>query len=159
TCALRSQAGSSRRGPRSTWSWDQVVTVGPRCGLSLAHRLERGPDLGREQLGLFPGGEVAAPVNYVEVGEAGVGLLGPAARGPEDLAGERGEADRELDLRARLPGRMNCGLRVLPVRPRRRGPGAGQPVHRDVVEDVVPGEAARGLLVDEGAGDLVVGVG
>jgi len=27
------------------------------------------------------------------------------------------------------------------------------------VEDVVPGQAARRLLVDKGAGDLVVGVG
>ena len=32
---------------------------------------------------------------------------------------------------------------VLPVRPGRRGAGAGQPVQRDVVEDVVPGEVAR----------------
>ena len=29
-------------------------------------------------------------------------------RGLEDLAGERGEADRERDFRARLPGRMGC---------------------------------------------------
>ncbi|HET8850909.1 MAG TPA: hypothetical protein VFN02_00130 [Ktedonobacteraceae bacterium] len=33
-----------------------------------------------------------------------------------------------------------------------------QPVQRDVVEDVVPGEMARGLPVDESAGDLVVTV-
>ncbi len=51
-----------------------------RCGLSLAQRLERRPDLGREQLGLFPGGEVAAPVDLVEVDEGGVRLLDPAAR-------------------------------------------------------------------------------
>jgi len=30
--------------------------------------------------------------------------------------------------------------------------------YRDVVQDVVPGEVARGLPVDEGARDLVVGV-
>ena len=47
----------------------------------------------------------------------------------------------------------------LPVRPGRGGAGAGQPVGRDVVQDVVPGEVARGLPVDERAGDLVVGVG
>jgi len=39
---------------------------------------------------------VTAPVDLVEVGQGGVGLLGPAARGPEDLAGERGEADRDV---------------------------------------------------------------
>jgi len=74
----------------------QVVTVKPECGLWLAQRRERRPDLGREQFGLFPGGEVAAPGGLVEVDEVGVDLLGPAARGLEDLAGEDGEADREL---------------------------------------------------------------
>ena len=44
-------------------------------GLSLAQWPERCPDLGREQFGLFPRGEVAAPVDLVKVGEAGVGLL------------------------------------------------------------------------------------
>ena len=46
----------------------------------------------------------------------------------------------------------------LPVRPRRSGAGAGQPVQRDVVEDVIACEVARGLSVDEGARDLVVRV-
>ena len=102
---------------------------------------------------------MAAPVDLVEVGEGGVGLLDPAARGPEDLAGEDGEADRDRDLRRSLPGRAGCGLPVLPVLPGGRGPGAGQPVQRDVVDDVVPGEMARGLPVEEGTGDLVVAVG
>jgi hypothetical protein len=65
---------------------------------------------------------------------------------------------RERDLRRSLPGRKSLGSSALPVRPGRRRPGAGQPVHGDVVEDVVPGEAAGGLPVDKGAGDLVVGV-
>jgi hypothetical protein len=46
----------------------------------LPKRPERRPDLGREQLGLFPGGEVAAPIDLVEVGEVAVRLLDPAAR-------------------------------------------------------------------------------
>src|SRR6201996_2592382 len=124
-----------------------------------AQRPERRPDLGREQLGLLPGGEVAALAGLIEVGEGGVGQLDPAARGPEDLVGERGEADRDRDLRRSLPGRERLGSCALPVRPGRRGPGAGQPVHGDVVEDVVPGEAPGRLPVDEGAGDLVVRVG
>ena len=103
---------------------------------------------------------MAALVDLVEVGDVGVGLLDPAARGPEDLAGERGEADRELDLRTRLarPHRAAACV-VLPVRPGGRGPGARQPVQRDVVDDLVPGETAGGLSVEEGAGDLVVAVG
>src|SRR4051794_8347651 len=53
-----------------------------------AQRPERGPQLGGEQLGLLPRGEVTAPVHLVEVAEGGVGQLGPAPRGAPDLAGE-----------------------------------------------------------------------
>src|ERR1700685_3912537 len=70
----------------------------------LAQWPERGPDLGGEQLGLFPGCEVAALFGLVEVGEGGVELLDPAARGRPDLAGEGGEADGDRDLRGSLPG-------------------------------------------------------
>jgi len=41
-------------------------------GCPLAQRLERRADLGREQLGFFPGGEVTAPVSLVKVAEGGV---------------------------------------------------------------------------------------
>ncbi len=58
----------------------------------LAKRLERSADLCAEELRLFPGGEVPALVDLVEVGDVGVRLLDPAARGLPDLAGERGEA-------------------------------------------------------------------
>src|SRR5439155_26819848 len=111
-----------------------------------------------DELRLLPGGEVAAPVGLVEVGDVGVSLFDPAARGPEDLAGELGEADRERDRRRSLAGRKSRSLRltVLPVRPSGGGPGSRQPVQSDVVENVVPGEIARGLAVDKGAGDRVV---
>jgi hypothetical protein len=49
--------------------------------LQLAQIPERSPDFGRKQLGLFPGGEVAAPVDLMVVGQVGVRLLDPAARG------------------------------------------------------------------------------
>src|SRR5207237_2742671 len=97
---------------------------------------ERGADLGREQLRLFPGGEVTALVHLVEVGDVGVGLLDPAARGPPDLAGERGEADRDRDRRGGLAGSLF--LSFLPVRAGRRGTRAGQPVQPDLVAHVVP---------------------
>src|ERR1700722_3578660 len=85
-------------------------------------RPEGRPDLGREQLGLFPGGEVAALMGLIEGGEAGVGLLDPGARGLEDLAGERGEADRDRDLRRRVAGLASVVSPALPVLPGRRGP-------------------------------------
>ena len=128
-------------------------------GLLLAQRVERCPDLGREQFGLFPGGEVAAPGGFVEVGEGGVGVFDPGTRGSDALAGELGESDRDRDRRLSLSGGTIGGLSVFPVPPRRRGPGARQPVQGDVVEDVVSGQIARGLAVDEGARDLVVAVG
>ena len=46
---------------------------------------------------------MAAPVDLVEVAEVGVDLLDPAARGRDDLAGERGEADRDRDGRGACP--------------------------------------------------------
>src|SRR3712207_9174086 len=66
--------------------------------------------------------------------------------------------DRDLGRSLGGRGRDSGGSVALPVRPGRRCPGAGQPVQRDVVEDVVPGEIARRLPLDEGAGHLVVAV-
>src|SRR5258708_36862881 len=66
----------------------------------LAQRSECGAYLLREELGFFPGGEVAALVDLVEVdGDVGVCPLDPAARGTPDFPGERGEADRIRDRR------------------------------------------------------------
>jgi integrase len=53
---------------------------------------------------------VSAPVDLVEVGEVGVAPFDPAARRPEDLVGERGEADRERDLRRSLAARNSGAL-------------------------------------------------
>src|SRR3712207_1572130 len=127
----------------------------------LAKTPERGPELLGRQLRLFPGGEVAAPVDRVEVGEGTVRLLDPAARGRPDLVREGSEAHRDRDFGRSLGsrGRDSGGSVALPVRPGGRGPGARQPVQRDVVEDVVPGEIARRLPRGEGAGHLVVAVG
>src|SRR5215211_8944190 len=150
---------SVQKSTRTTWP-RRARACAQANTVHLAKRPERRANLFGEELRLLPGGEVAAPVGLVEVGEAGVGLLDPAAWGSPDLAGERREADRNRDLRRSLPGRLGCrqGSSVLPVRPGRRRPGARQPVQRDVVEDVLPGEIARGLAFDEGARDLVVAV-
>jgi hypothetical protein len=45
-----------------------------------AQRPERRSHLARKEFRLFPGGEVTAPVEFVEVDELGIGPLGPAAR-------------------------------------------------------------------------------
>ncbi len=99
----------------------------------LSDRPERCTDLSREQFGLLPGGEVSALVHRVEVDDIGVGLLDPAARGPPDLTGKRGEADRDRYGRRSPLGRTSVFLSFLPVRARRRGAGARQPVQSDVV--------------------------
>src|SRR5215218_9110052 len=142
-------------------SYGDQRTLDRVCRHALAHRRECGSHLLREELGLFPSGEVSAPIDLVEVGEVGVAPFGPAARGTPDLVGEGGEADRNRDLRRSLAGRLGCGheLSELPVPSGGRGAGARQPVQRDVVDDVLAREVAYGLPVDEGAGDLVVAVG
>src|SRR5918994_7290423 len=71
----------------------------------LAQRSERRAELFREELRFFPGGEVATPLDLVEVGEAGVDRLDPAAGGSPDLAGERREANRHGDRRRSLAAR------------------------------------------------------
>ena len=87
------------------WSQARWSLSKPGRGLSLAQRPERRAKLFGKELRLFPGGEVAALGGLVEVDEVGVDLLGPAARGLEDLAGEDGEADRELYFGGLFPGR------------------------------------------------------
>src|SRR5262249_435818 len=49
-------------------------------------------------------------------------------------------------------------LAFVAVRAGRGRAGGGQPVQRDVVDDVFPGEIARGLSAGKGAGDLLVAV-
>src|SRR5262249_60629756 len=102
-------------------------------------RGERRAQLVREQLGLFPGCEVAAPLRLAPVDEVRVDLLAPLLRWMGDLAREDGVADRELELRGLLPGgnRGLDGSSLLPVQPRRRRRRTGQPRQGDVVKHVV----------------------
>src|SRR3954447_10501544 len=67
-----------------------------RCSLMLsmtgssdarAQGPERGAHLGREQLGLFPGREVPALVDLLEIDQVAVAALDPAARRTVDFAG------------------------------------------------------------------------
>ena len=106
---------------------------------ALAQGPEPGAELFREELRLLPGGEVPALVDLVEVDEVGVGLLGPAPRGVVLLAGEHAHGHRN----GNALGVEEAAL-VLPVETGRGDPGVRQPVERDVVEDLVTGQLARG---------------
>src|SRR5215472_10334155 len=129
-----------------------------RFAVSSPERAECVANLAGEQLRLFPGGEVTALVDLVEVREVGVGLLDPTTWSLEDLAGEGGEGGWDRDRRWNLAGRLGLGLSALPVRAGGRGTAACQPVERDVVDDVVAGEVASGLPVNKGVRDLLVAV-
>src|SRR4051794_16090649 len=123
------------------------------------HSPERGAEFLGKQLRLLPGCEVASAVHLVEVDGGGIRALDPAAGTPPDLVREGGERDRDGHVRNALVCRARLTLGALPVGPARGGAGTGEPVQRDVVEDLVPREVARGPPVHEGAGDLVVAVG
>src|SRR3954451_18251056 len=155
---------SKRPTRRVPFTSESMRTAAPRErpeGLSdrSADRPEGGPHLLAEDFRLLPGREVSALVDLVEVDDVGVARLDPAAWCPPDLARERREAERDRRGWQRLAARRWRVRPVgFPVRPSRGRAGAAQPVQRDVVEDFVAGEVARGPPVDEGARDLVVGV-
>src|SRR5215203_5159874 len=97
-----------------------------------SHRAERCPELLREQLGLLPGGEVAAFLHLVEVDEVRIRLLGPAAWRLILLARKDAHCHRDGDTLG-----VEEAASVFPVEPRRRDSRIRQPVERDVVEDLV----------------------
>src|SRR5262249_51375188 len=109
----------------------------PWWHLLSAERFESGAHLLAEELRLLPPCQVAAPVDFVEVDEAGVGLLDPAPGRLIRLVGKDAHGDGDGDA-FRIP---KAAL-VLPIEPRRRDPGVREPEQRDVVEDVVTGQLA-----------------
>src|SRR5439155_10650062 len=86
TCVLKGCPASTRRCP-----WCRSPD-----------RPERGSHLRREELRLFPGREVAALVDRIEVDHVRVARLDPAARRPPDLAWERRKAERDARRRPGL---------------------------------------------------------
>src|SRR5215831_2348999 len=89
----------------------------------LAQCPERRADLFGEELRLFPGGEVAALVDLVEVDELRVGPLGPAPRRLILLAREDAHGHRDGDALG-----VEEATLVLPVETRRGDPGVREPV-------------------------------
>src|SRR4030095_13132849 len=82
--------------------------------LALAKRPERCAELVGEELRLLPGGEVAAPVDFVEVNEGGVALLRPAARRLILLARKDGRCNGDRDAL-----RVEEATLVFPIEARR----------------------------------------
>jgi hypothetical protein len=71
-------------------------------------------------------------VELVVIDQLGIGTLRPTPRALNNLVREGAERDRDGDV-----FRCKEGELVLPVDTRRRDCRFGQPVERDVVEDVV----------------------
>jgi hypothetical protein len=109
-------------------------------GVWLAQCAERRADLVREELRLFPGRKVAAPVDLVVVDQVGVGLLGPVPRGLIELAGEDAHASRDGDVLG-----VEEAEGVVPVQTSRGNPRVRRPVEGDVVEDLVSCKFACGV--------------
>src|SRR5258706_16403700 len=113
-------------------------------------RLETGPDLCDKNFRLFPGGEVAALLDLVEVDEFGIRLLCPAARGGIELVREDAHGNRDGDaFGIEVPF-----AEIFPIETGAGNPGVGQPGDGDVVQYIVARQAL-GLAVED-AGDQLV---
>src|SRR5215217_3398172 len=107
--------------------------------LRLAQRSERRAELLGEQLGLFPGREVTAFFDLVEIDEVRVGPLGPTPRGLICLAGKDARGHRNRDALG-----VPKATLIFPIQTRRRDARVRQPIKRDVVEDLLSRQFARG---------------
>lgn len=81
-----------------------------------------------------------ALVYLVEVDEVVIRTLCPAPRGLVVLAGKDADGSRDEDV-----GVVVEAVLIFPVEAGRRNRRACQPVERDVVQDIVSGEVARGV--------------
>src|SRR5918998_6016980 len=111
----------------------------PPSSLRLAQRSEPRSELLGEQLWLLPRREVTTPVDLVEVDEVGVGLLCPTPRGLICLAGKDARGHRNGDALG-----VPKATLVFPIETRRRDPRVRQPIKRDIVEDLLTRQFARG---------------
>src|SRR4029077_18802184 len=104
-----------------------------------AHQPEERAELVHEQRGLLERGEVPAAFRLAPVPDVGKALLRPPPGRPLQLAREHRTAHRDGDRLGVRAGDPLVHLPdALPVQPRGRGAGAGQPVQHHVVQQVVP---------------------
>ena len=82
-----------------------------------AKRSESGAKLCREKLGLFPGGEVPALVDLVEINQVAIGAAGPCLGRSIDVPRKYRYRDRERNLAGLLCSRDNDApsSTVLPI--------------------------------------------
>src|SRR5882672_6945165 len=92
--SVATRAGSGGAATTSTTAPGLTVPNSENVPLKSAQRSERGADLFREQLRLFPCREVTALVNLVEVAEVGVGASSPRLGRSIDVVWKYRDADR-----------------------------------------------------------------
>src|SRR6266850_3258396 len=115
--------------------------------LLLPERSEGGAQLGGEKLWPFPGCEVAALVDLVEIDQVAIGAAGPCLRGAIDVLRKYGDGHRQRDLGSLPRGRLRgVASDVLPIQAPRRGRAVGEPVQCEVVKDLVFGRSLRGIV-------------
>ena len=108
--------------------------------------------------GLLERGEVPAALGLVPVPDVREAPLGPAARRPLQLLREHRAAGRHVDRRARRAADQLAHLPdALPVQPRGRRAGAGQPVEHQVVEQPVARDHRLQVAVVVGPGPELLG--
>src|ERR1700760_1548435 len=132
---MKSLYGSTTRSAASRWSYVAfTMALSPtiRCRRQRHHeqspnqvdeprsaqRSECGSQFGAEELRLFPGREVTAFVDLVEVDQVAIGAPGPCLRSLIALPWENSNGDRKRDLGSHLRARKNrTASGILPVQP------------------------------------------
>ena len=109
------------------------------CWARLAERSKRSTDLFGEELRLFPRRKVPAFLDLVVMDEFGIRPLCPTPRGLILLARKDAHGYRNGDALG-----VEKAAFIFPVETRRRDSRVRQPITRDVVEELVTREFARG---------------
>ena len=92
---------------------------------------------------MFPDREVAAFINLVVINQLVIRALCPTPRVFIVFARKDGHRSRDGDV----DGVVKADL-IFPIETSGRNRGIGQPVERDIVEDVVACEVTRGVSID-----------
>src|SRR5258706_11856140 len=132
----RPAASTTIRAPRVT-SGRSGARAKRRTKASTAARSEELDDLGGERVRLFERGEVAALLHHRPALDVGIGLRPERARRAQDFLRKLGVADGNID---RIERPRPVQARV--IRPERGADPAGEPVERDVGEQVIAVDAA-----------------
>ena len=117
------------------------ATAGVKRSACVVHHVETAAELAHERVRLLERREVAPGCELIPIDELAEALFCPTSRRAEDLFGEDADAGREGD------GIAVDLVEALPIEPRLRGPGIGQPVEHDVVDELVACQHVFGMTV------------